>query len=569
MGTHPIFESDFDCLTEMLRLARRVPPVRVKSTLARAGLLTRSTKLVAISAISGALGYAYGAFNLTPLDCPEMIVRSGRLAVTVVRVIYDFQGMKKLKSTSPSDYEAGMPDFHRRTAQRLYEMCCANRGTYIKVGQHIGAMEYLLPIEYINRFKTLHADAPKSTEAEVRSVVRAELGGEIEEIFSEWDWNPLGAASLAQCHRARIKATGEEVAVKVQHANVRYSAHLDLMLMEAGVLQCAKLFPEFKLGWLARTTRKNLPRELDFLHELQNAEKARLLYRHFSWLHIPKNYEKYSTSRILTMEYCPGIQVNDKAGLKAAGISIDHTMSRVTEMYSEMIFKFGFIHCDPHPGNVLIQKGKSGPRVILLDHGLYESTSDEFRYHYALLWKSIIKGDLPKIRLAARFLNVEDFFPLLSAMVSGRSWQSVKQGLENTEKISKTENELIQQEISMWIPEMSQVLENVPKQMILILKTNDLLRGLETTLDVRPDANAFITMSEHCLKALYQIDCTSEKATLRLWFEFQKSIWAIFVYKLYLRLTHKADLVKNLETASKEERMVEWHNSFARTENTK
>ena len=86
-------------------------------------------------------------------------------------------------------------------------------------------------------------------------------------------------------------------------------------------------------------------------------------------------------------------------------------MSRVTEMYSEMIFKFGFIHCDPHPGNVLIQKGKSGPRVILLDHGLYESTSDEFRYHYALLWKSIIKGDLPKIRLAARFLNVEDFFP--------------------------------------------------------------------------------------------------------------------------------------------------------------
>ena len=87
---------------------------------------------------------------------------------------------------------------------------------------------------------------------------------------------------MAQCHRARIKATGEEVAVKVQHANVRYSAHLDLMLMEAGVLQCAKLFPEFKLGWLARTTRKNLPRELDFLHELQNAEKARLLYRHFS-----------------------------------------------------------------------------------------------------------------------------------------------------------------------------------------------------------------------------------------------------------------------------------------------
>lgn len=70
-------------------------------------------------------------------------------------------------------------------------------------------------------------------------------------------------------------------------------------------------------------------------------------------------------------------------------------------------------------------------------------------------------------------------------------------GLKNTEKSSKTEDELIQQEISMWIPEMSTVLENIPKQMILILKTNDLLRGLETTLNVRPDANCFITMSKY------------------------------------------------------------------------
>ena len=60
------------------------------------------------------------------------------------------------------------------------------------MGQHIGAMEYLLPIQYIERFKTLHADAPRSTDAEVRSVVKAELGGEIEQFFDDWDWTPLG-----------------------------------------------------------------------------------------------------------------------------------------------------------------------------------------------------------------------------------------------------------------------------------------------------------------------------------------------------------------------------------------
>ena len=334
-----------------------------------------------------------------------------------------------MKQLSPDAYKAAMPEFHVRTAQRLYEMCCANRGTYIKVGQHIGAMEYLLPIQYIDRFKTLHSSAPRSTEKEIRRVVREELHGEIEDIFSEWDWDPLGAASLAQCHRAVIRATGEVVAVKVQHASVQHSAHLDLMLMEYGVMQCQTLFPEFKLAWLARTTRTNLPRELDFLNEAANSDKARNLLKNIKWLHIPKNYYDYSTSRILVMEYMPGIQVNDRQKLNQQGISVEQTIERVTEMYSEMIFKHGFIHCDPHPGNVLIKRGPDGkPHVVLLDHGLYETISDEFRFNYSLLWRAIIKGDLKEIRQASSYLGVEDMFPLLSAMVSGRSWQSVKQG---------------------------------------------------------------------------------------------------------------------------------------------
>ena len=75
-------------------------------------------------------------------------------------------------------------------------------------------MEYLLPIQYIDRFKTLHSDAPRSTEKEIRQVIREELNLEIEDLFDEWDWEPLGAASLAQCHRAKLKTTGEIVAVK-------------------------------------------------------------------------------------------------------------------------------------------------------------------------------------------------------------------------------------------------------------------------------------------------------------------------------------------------------------------
>ena len=119
------------------------------------------------------------------------------------------------------------------------------------------------------------------------------------------------------------------------------------------------------------------------------------------------------------MEYMPGTQINDRVNLNRRGIDVNKTIEAVTEMYSQMIFKHGFIHCDPHPGNILINKQKNGdPEIVLLDHGLYQTINDEFRYHYALLWKSLVKGDISNIRLAARYLNVEDMFPLLSGKLN-------------------------------------------------------------------------------------------------------------------------------------------------------
>jgi len=521
--------------------------------------LAKTFKIGAGLGLSGLCGYGYGKFELTPFDYPEMAMRSARLVHAIGSIIYDF------KYKLPKDRTKGeMSLFHQRTAERLFAMCCANRGTYIKVGQHVGAMEYLLPPEYIQVFKELHSSAPPSTEAEVRSVVRDELGGEIEDFFTEWDWSPLGAASLAQCHKARLKSTGRIVAVKVQHAPVKHTAHLDMMLMEFGVIQAGQLIPDFKLAWLARTTRRNLPRELDFLHEAENAEKVRLHLKDLDFVKVPKIEYSLSTSRLLVMDYMPGTQINDKKELNRRNIDVNATIERVTDMYSEMIFKNGFIHCDPHPGNILINEG---PEIVLLDHGLYQTINDEFRYHYALLWRSLINGDLSNIRVAARYLNVEDMFPLLSAMVSGRSWQSVKQGLGKTKSMSKTEEEIIQEEISYWINEMSTVLENVPKEMILIFKTNDLLRGLESTLGCRSDANSFITMSKHCLRCMYNFDKINNELTWSKWREYQTMQWAVFFYKLYLRFTAGAVMqdVPEIEIASKEVRMVDWHASMDKT----
>ena len=128
-----------------------------------------------------------------------------------------------------------------------------------------------------------------------------------------------------------------------------------------------------------------------------------MLLDHHDWLKIPEIHWEATTERVLTMEYCEGNtnkqrnnnkpntpfcilggHVNDLSYLKSQGIDPASISSKISAMYADMIFKLGYVHCDPHPGNVLVQKGDDGkPRVVLLDHGLYTQLTYEFRQNYA------------------------------------------------------------------------------------------------------------------------------------------------------------------------------------------
>ena len=118
--------------------------------------------------------------------------------------------------------------------------------------------------------------------------------------------------------------------------------------------------------------RKNLPLELSFIQEGRNAEKISNMLQHFSWLVVPKIYWKQTTDRVLTMEYTDGIHINDIENLKNAQMNFVSISNKISQMYADMIFKYGYVHCDPHPGNVLVRKNKKGEEeIVLLDHGLY------------------------------------------------------------------------------------------------------------------------------------------------------------------------------------------------------
>ncbi|KAH0568067.1 aarF domain-containing kinase 1 [Cotesia glomerata] len=432
------------------------------------------------------------------------IVRLSRAAVKVFIIgshykksLYD-SGLEK----SSPEYAKAKSETHSFGAQKLLELCCANKGVYIKIGQHIGALDYLLPSEYVTKMRVLHSSAPQSSFEDVLKVLKEDFKKDPYEIFESIEKEPLGAASLAQVHKATLK-NGKVVAVKVQHRAVKSNSYVDIKTMAALVKITSWVFPEFKFDWLVDETKKNIPRELNFTWEGKNAERLSNLFSHYKWLKVPKVYWDLSSSRVLTMEFVEGGQINDLKYIHDNNINPYEISGKLGRLYSHMIFVTGFVHSDPHPGNILVKKNVNNEaELILLDHGLYAELTDEFRWSYSKLWLAILDRDKDAMRKYCGQLGVEDMYGLLACMVSGRTWDAVMTGIERT-KYSSDEKVQFQTEIPNLLPQISEILERVNRQMLLVLKTNDLIRSIEHTLKTSSRMSAFIEMSKCCVHSVY------------------------------------------------------------------
>ncbi|KAJ8668117.1 hypothetical protein QAD02_009780 [Eretmocerus hayati] len=467
------------------------------------------------------------------------IVRLVRAASTVFVISSHYK--KNLYDTNldrdSKEYLEKKSEAHTFGAQRLLELCCSNKGVYIKVGQHIGALDYLLPKEYVNTMKVLHDSAPQSTFSDVLVVLKEDLKKDPYEIFNSIEEHPLGAASLAQVHKATLK-NGCQVAVKVQHRAVKSNSYIDMKTMAALMKVTSWVFPEFKFDWLVDETKKNIPRELDFTQEGENADKVRSLFSHYKWLHIPKIYWELSTNRVLTMEFVEGGKIDDLKYYHDNKINALDVSNKIGKLYSHMIFITGFVHADPHPGNIIIKKGKNGPEIALIDHGLYAELSDQFRWDYSKLWLSILDKDIPGMQKHCAALGVGDMYGLLACMVAGRTWDTLTGGIQKT-KYTVKEKELFQKEIPNLLPQITEVLERVNRHMLLVLKTNDLIRNIEHNLNTRNRMTAFVEMSTCCIKSVYgekMRSCSSKWSRYMLSFQEKWSLFKIVLYYTYLSI---------------------------------
>lgn len=510
----------------------------------------------------GLLGVGSGlaTYHIDELETAGIgALRFGRAAVTVIKIVTDYRSSLYSGSITPGteEYNDVKSQTHLRAAKKLLDLCCVNGGAFVKVGQHLGSLEYLLPQEYVNTMKVLHSKAPESPLEEIKGVLQEELNCKPEDLFVEFEPRPLGAASLAQVHRARLK-DGREVAVKVQHPSVKAHSKVDMKGMEALVQAVSLVFPEFDFSWLVEEMKKNLPKELNFTMEAHNAERVAAQFSHLPWLKIPKIEWPLTTERVLTMEFCEGGQVNDRAYMVAHGIDTHDVSKKIGSLYSEMIFVNGYVHCDPHPGNVLVQAGKGkDTQIVLLDHGLYTKLTNDFRLTYSKLWLSILNADLEAIQHHGNQLGVGELYGLFACMVTGRSWNSISQGIDKKARTAQEQDE-IKADAAKYFPEISAVLSRVPRQMLLIFKTNDLLRGIEFSLDTHRSMSSFITMSRCCVHSLFAQRrslcdgsrlCQARVGMAEAWAQFRISLYTVYLYLLQSSvvryLFHKAGLLES------------------------
>ncbi|MEW5309310.1 MAG: hypothetical protein WDW38_001205 [Sanguina aurantia] len=221
-------------------------------------------------------------------------------------------------------------------------------------------------------------------------IIEADLGRPITELFRSFDRNPIAAASLGQVHRA-VMFSGEEVAVKVQRPGLKQLFDIDLANFKVLAEQLDKQDENNDFKGIFDECASVLYQEIDYINEGRNADRFRRNFRNEAWVRVPIVYWGLSSTRVLTLEYLPGVKISDKARLKAASLDLDLLASRATESYLIQILRQGFFHADPHPGNVAVEP--STGRLIYYDFGMMGEIVPDVRERLLDVFYGIYRKD--------------------------------------------------------------------------------------------------------------------------------------------------------------------------------
>jgi predicted unusual protein kinase regulating ubiquinone biosynthesis (AarF/ABC1/UbiB family) len=250
--------------------------------------------------------------------------------------------------------------------------------TFIKMGQSMGTRADLLPLPFVKELGTLVDQVPPFPNDVAFSIIEHELGCKINEVYAEFELEPVAAASLGQVYRARLH-TGEEVAVKVQRPNLEATIKGDIVILKK-VANFAERFPHLNenADWpgMLREFDTTVHEEMDYVAEGKNAERFRDNFKNWSNIHVPTIYWNATTKKVLTMEFIHGTKVTDLEDQARRNIAPSKVNRLLIKTYLKQLLEDGFFHADPHPGNLLVMPDG---RVAFFDFGMVGRITPELQ----------------------------------------------------------------------------------------------------------------------------------------------------------------------------------------------
>lgn len=275
--------------------------------------------------------------------------------------------------------------------ERLRHAIEALGPTYVKLGQILATRHDLLSPEWTTELEKLHNHVAALSWEEIGPQLVEDLGADPNEIFVEFDRNPIAAASMAQIYRARLPS-GQKVVLKVRRPNLRPKIEADLRLLAhlASLLaqaspEWARFKPESIVSYLASAIRD----ELDFVREGHNCEQLAACFEDNPHIVFPTIYWQWTSERVLVQDFMPGVNPTNHLLLEEQGLNPELVAQRGALAVLQMILQDGVFHADPHPGNLL---ALSDNRVGFIDFGLVGHVSERRKGQLLTLFQALIEG---------------------------------------------------------------------------------------------------------------------------------------------------------------------------------
>lgn len=379
------------------------------------------------------------------------------------------------------------PEHHLRRAQRLSARLARLGPTFIKLAQLFSSRADILPEPYLSEIGKLQDQVPACPPEDILEVIEAELGSSVDELFRDFDREPMAAASLGQVHRARVG--DREVVVKVLRPGVEKAVALDLDISFRFLFWLNILFPNHHVRAVTNVVREFSVRvraEMDFRVEAENIEHFQRFFRDDRKVRAPTVLPQFTRRRVLVMEYIKGTKIDRLHDQFRSGrLSFKQVMETLTGVYLRMMMVDGFMHADPHPGNLLVQDDGT---LVLLDWGAVLEVPKWTRESILGVALAVGREDLDAV------INEMYRMGMIGPEVSrGEIREAATEILRIVERAKTTNRQRIIQEL------LTQVLDTfytwplvLPQELVYFFRASALIEGVAFNYDDNFDGLTFI-----------------------------------------------------------------------------